>query len=111
MNRLLLGVSSLLILGACADTQGVADALARQSAKTTVSTALSTRFPNVPAALVTPFTDCIIDNASSSEIITLAASAVAGLNEEAVEITGQVLSRPQTQTCVANASVGALVNL
>ena len=110
MKRIISYISLFLFLSACAETQGVADALARQSAKTAVNTALSSRFPNVPAGLVTPFTDCVIENASAAEIISLSTAAVAGLEDEVVRLTGEVLSRAPTQTCVARASVDALTN-
>jgi len=100
----------VLSLSACSETNGVADTLARQAAKTAVSTALSTRFPNVPARLVTPFSDCIIENASAAEIVGLSGAAVAGLDDEAARLTGEGLGRAPTQTCVARASVDALTN-
>ena len=106
-----IALSSILLLSACAEGQQTADALARQSAKSVVAEVVATKFPFVPKAAVTPFTDCIIDNATSSEILTLASAAVLGVSDETVEITGQVLNRSETQTCVARASVGALTSL
>ncbi len=93
---------------ACAETQEFADDVARRSAKAAVSEALVTRFPSVPEAAVTPFTDCIIDNASAREIGEFAKDAVIGTSETTVSLIRGVLSRSETQTCVAQEGLAAL---
>ena len=93
---------------ACAQTQELADDVARRSAKAAVSEALVTRFPAVPETAVTPFTDCIIDNATSREIGEFAKDAVIGTSETTVSLIRGVLSRTETQTCVAREGLAAL---
>lgn len=69
---------------------------------------LVTRFPAVPKSAVTPFTDCIIDNASAREIAEFAKDAVIGVSETTVSLVRGVLSRTETQACVAQAGLAAL---
>lgn len=92
----------------CAETQAFADDVARRSAKAAVSEALVTRFPSVPQAAVTPFTDCIIDNATAREIGEFAKDAVVGTSETTVSLIRGVLARPETQTCVAREGLAVL---
>ena len=56
------------LLTACTQVQQAVDDTARAGAKGVVTETLATRFPQVPKQLITPFTDCIIDNASALEI-------------------------------------------
>ncbi len=100
--------AAVLWLSACAETQEAVDNVARQSAKAAVEKTLVTRFPGVPKAAVTPFTDCIIDNATGREIAEFAKDAVVGVSETTVSLVQGVLARPETQTCVARAGLAAL---
>jgi uncharacterized protein (DUF433 family) len=95
-------------LSACAETQQAVDDVARRSAKAAVDETLVTRFPAVPKAAVTPFTDCIIDNASGREIAELAKDAVIGVSDTTVSVVQGILSRAETQSCVAQAGLAAL---
>lgn len=85
----------LFSLSAC-DTQ-VGTQVARASAKSVVDDVVERRFPGVPVA---PVTDCIIDNASGSEIVSIAADAVNGQpSPESVALIVDIASRPNTITC------------
>lgn len=85
-----------LILAAC--TPQTQDELARDAAKRAVRPVIQSRFPGIP---VEPATDCIIDNASASEILTLAADAVTGPTASTIEIVGNIAARPGTIRCLA----------
>lgn len=91
---------ALLALTACEEATQAVDGVARRSAKAAVSEALTTRFPAVPEAAVTPFTDCVIDNASAREIGEFAKDAVIGVSETTVSLIRTVLERPETQNCI-----------
>ena len=105
-----LGIAAgvFLFVSACAETQQAVDGVARDAAKSTVSKALTTRFPAVPAAAVTPFTDCVIDNASAREIGLLARDAVVGVSDSTVQLITDVIARPDTTKCIATAGRAAL---
>ena len=98
----------VVALAGCDEATKAVDDVARRSAKVAVSEALVTRFPAVPKAVVTPFTDCVIDNSSGSEIGKLAKAAVVGTDDTTVALITEILGRPATQQCAAKASLAAL---
>ncbi|MEM6374021.1 MAG: hypothetical protein AAF727_14745 [Pseudomonadota bacterium] len=103
-----LSLSALLALTACDQASRAVDDAARRSAKLAVSETVLTRFPAVPKDLVTPFTDCVIDNASSREIGSFARDAVIGVTDQTATLVRTVIERPATQQCILRAGVSAL---
>lgn len=95
-------------LAACAQATESFDNVARTSAKAAVSETLATRFPAVPQKAVTPFSDCVIDNATGREIGEFAKDAVIGVDDTTATLVTTVLRRPDTQTCIAKAGLAAL---
>jgi hypothetical protein len=102
MKRLLL--CSLLALTACADVMQATDQAARTTAKKAVNEAIITQFPQVPKNLVTPFTNCVVDNAEVAEINALAQDAVVGVDTQSGTIIKGILARPATQQCLSAAA-------
>ena len=100
-------LTALSALAACNDVQQAVDQTARQGAKGVVTETLATRFPQVPKELITPFTDCIIDNASALEIRDFARAAVVGVDERTVETIRSVLSRPETVRCLQSRALSS----
>ncbi|KIN60166.1 Succinate dehydrogenase [Sulfitobacter noctilucae] len=98
--KILAGAILVLALTACAPVQQAVDNTARAGAKGVVTETLATRFPQVPKQLITPFTDCIIDNASALEIRDFARAAVVGVDDQTVTTIRTVLSRPETAQCL-----------
>ena len=96
-----------LLLGACNQGQTAVDNTAREGAKNVVIETLATRFPQVPKELITPFTDCIIDNATAGEIRDIAKAGLVGIDESTAGIITNVLSRPETVSCLRDKSLSA----
>lgn len=90
-----------LALTACTEVQQAVDNTARQGAKGVVAETLATRFPQVPKELITPFTDCVIDNAKAVEIREFAKAAIVGVDDTTVATVKNVLSRPETVKCLS----------
>ena len=89
------GLAAVLVLAAC-DTP-IGTQVARESARVVVNDVVDSRFPGVP---VTPVTDCIIDNATGSEIVSIAADAVRQQpSPETVRLIVDIARRPDTITC------------
>ncbi|MBW4709669.1 hypothetical protein KX928_17925 [Roseobacter sp. YSTF-M11] len=109
MIRLLL--PALLLLAACADVQRATDTAGRNAAKSILPEALAVYFPQVPKQLFQPFTNCIVDNADASEVQSLAADAITGVDEGTAATIRAVLSRPGTQQCLTAAAPAALQTL
>lgn len=101
-------VTALIALTGCEQTTQAADQLARSSAKIAVNETLATRIPGVPKRAVTPFTDCVIDNATAREIGEFAAAAVTGVTANTATQVRTVLVRPETQNCIFRAGQDAL---
>jgi hypothetical protein len=105
--RLLMTFGAVAMLAGCMQDLGpTGDMLARDAAKGVVNNAVQARFPGVDAR---PLTDCIIDNASSGEIVQIAQGAVVGANEATTDLIVQIAQRPDTVRCTVNNSLG--VNL
>jgi hypothetical protein len=98
-----LSVASTLLAGCMQDLGPAGDMLARDAAKGVVNSAVQTRFPGVDAR---PLTDCIIDNASSSEIIQIAEGALVGSNQATTNLIVDIAERPETVRCTVNNSLG-----
>ena len=95
-----LALAFMVLVSGCTQVQQAVDNTARQGAKGVVTETLATRFPQVPKELITPFTDCIIDNSSALEIRDFARAAVVGVDDQTVETVRTVLSRPETVQCL-----------
>jgi predicted ThiF/HesA family dinucleotide-utilizing enzyme len=102
--RFILPLGAAVLLSACMNDLGPAGGvIARDAAKGVVNTVVQTRFPGVNAA---PFTDCIIDNASGSEIVTIAEAAVLGVTPRTTNLIVDIAGRPDTVRCAVNNSLG-----
>ncbi|MEP5728425.1 MAG: hypothetical protein ABJL67_03515 [Sulfitobacter sp.] len=100
-----LAAALLLFAMACAPVQEAVDNTARQGAKSVVTETLATRFPQVPKQLITPFTDCIIDNSSALEIREFAKAAIVGVDDGTVATVKAVLARPETVQCLQTSAL------
>lgn len=94
----------LAVLTACSPQSQ--DQLARGAAKSVVARAATERLPGVP---VEPYTDCIIDNASSQQILTLAADTVTGPTASSWEIITGIARQPATLECFLRAGMSSLI--
>ena len=103
--RIVFAMTAALLIAAC--TPGQQDELARDAAKSAVRPVIQERLPGVP---VEPATDCIIDNATAGEILSLAADAVTGPTANTVEIVSDILARRETLTCLATEGLPPLLS-
>lgn len=98
-------ICGALMLTACTEVTQAVDNTARQGAKGVVAETLATRFPQVPQELITPFTDCIIDNSKAVEIREYARAAVVGVEQSTVDTIRSVLARPETVQCLQSSAL------
>mgnify|MGYP000041211329 FL=1 len=98
-----LTIAALALSGCMQDMGASGDALARHAAKGVVNNVVASKFPGVDA---TPVTDCIIDNASGSEIVTIAEAAVVGTSQATTNLVMAIARRPETQRCAASNYLG-----
>ncbi|MEM1073541.1 MAG: hypothetical protein AAF665_11240 [Pseudomonadota bacterium] len=100
-----------LALASCTDIQNATDKAGRDAAKTIMPEALAIYFPQVPKELYTPFTNCVVDFATASEVQTLASDAVIGIDQATADTIRQILARPDTQNCLQQAAPDAAATL
>lgn len=91
------------MLGACTTAQQ--DELTRDAARTAIRPVLQEQFPGIP---VEPASDCVIDNATSKELFSLAADAVTGPTANTVQIVSTIIRRPETIRCLAETGLPAI---
>lgn len=103
--KTLLASALILMTASCDTAQEAVTKGTRDTAKTVVNQVVETRFPGVNAA---PITDCIIDNASVSEILTIAKASVVGIQQDTVDTVVSISQRPETATCIAKNSLKLL---
>lgn len=84
------------------------DQVAREAAKSAVRPVLAKRFPGVP---LEPAVNCVIDNATADEIITLARDgALQGqVTPQAQRVVTTILLRPETIGCLAEDGLPVLL--
>jgi predicted ThiF/HesA family dinucleotide-utilizing enzyme len=103
--RGLLFIAAVTALSGCEIASQTADELARQQAKSVVNGVVAEKLPGVNAA---PVTDCIIDNATAREIVTIAGAAVTGVTPATGRLVLEIARRPDTVTCIASNGFGLL---
>lgn len=107
MRAVICAFLAAMALAACTPVEQAVDHAAREGSKGIVIETLATRFPQVPKELISPFTDCIIDNASAVEIRDFARSALSGVDEQTVATVRTVLARPSTVACLQTRALGS----
>ena len=91
-----IAMTMILAASACAQATQQVDSIAREGTKGVITETLATRFPQVPKQPITPFTDCIVDNADAAQVRVFAKSAVIGVDDTTVATVRAVLPRPET---------------
>lgn len=104
LTRRLSGIAALLLVTACSPQ--AQDQIARNAARSAITPVVQERFPGVP---VQPALDCIINNASAAQINAMAADAVLGAAASTTQIVADIVSKPETLTCLAAEGLPALL--
>ena len=92
-------------LSACADT-GLGDRLARDAARSVVKPIVAQYLPGPGGEVIT---DCVIDNASGSEILQLARAAAMGPDDSTVQVVLDISRRPETINCISRDGLSAVL--
>ncbi len=92
-------------LAACATVDRVTETTTQNAAKAAVRQVAQDRAPGVN---VEPLTDCVIDNATSGEILALASTAVTGVTQSTVSTVAEITGRKRTVLCLSKAGLSQL---
>lgn len=98
------GITAAIALGGCSAGENMVHEQSRTAAKRIVTPIVTDKFPARNAAL---YTDCIIDNASTKEIVTLARATLLGLTDNTINTVVTVATRPNTLTCILKAELAS----
>lgn len=98
IKQIALIATTTLMLASCDTAQEAVTKGTRDTAKTIVNQVVENKFPGLNAA---PITDCIIDNASVSEILNIAKASVVGIQQDTVDTVIGISTRPETSACIA----------
>ena len=85
-----------IVLLACTPSE-IVDDVARRSAKSVVHPIVQDHFPGRHSEAIT---NCVIDNSTASEILSLARDAGTGPDAETVNTVLTIVRRPDTIRCV-----------
>lgn len=106
MRFVLIALVAILGLSGCVDSPA-ANYVAREAAKDAVRPILQRKLPGVP---VEPAVNCVIDNATASEILSLAEDGVTGTPDDGtVQTVTSILGRRGTIDCLVNEGLPALL--
>ncbi len=81
-----------------------ANQIARDTVKAVINPVVARQFPGVPTDIVV---DCVIDNATASEIVSIANSALLGNTTDSLYVILPIVQRPNTLQCVTAKALGA----
>lgn len=76
------------------------DAASRQVARNVINSEMEKR---LPGANVAPYTDCVVNNATTAELIDIAQAARSGVTGTADSVAS-IVSRPATTQCISSAA-------
>ncbi len=96
-------VGSLALSGCMSGDNLVQDA-SRSAAKSVVTPIIADRFPGKNTAA---YSDCVIDNATTDEIVSLARDSVTGVDNGTVQTVVGIASRRGTLECIVKAELGS----
>lgn len=104
--RIALALALPFALSACVTGETMMQDTSRTLARSAVNSAAQQYFPGVN---VSPFTDCVINNANTSEIMQLAQAASKGSAgaADALPIVRTVVARPEATQCLVSNAQGA----
>jgi hypothetical protein len=98
--------SVVLLLALAACTPAARDDFTRAAARNAIRPVVAERLPGVNAE---PAIDCVLDNASTDELLALASDSLTGPTATTVENVTAIASRPQTLNCLAADGLPALL--
>jgi len=101
MRQSLLVCVAFVALSACV-TDNIVQDTSRKAAKSVVTPIIQEKFPGRNAAA---YSDCVIDNAKTDEIFSLAKAAVAGVDQSTVETVVNIAARRGTIECILRAEL------
>ena len=99
-------IAATVLLSGCLAPEAAVHETARSAAKGVINSVMAEKIPGVNTA---PYTDCIVDQASTDQLLTLAKAAVTGIDNSTVSIVTSIASQPETISCIAQNGLGTVL--
>lgn len=106
MRSLFIPLAAVTALSGCLDNSALVEETSRSAAKGVVKSVINSKFPGVDADR---YVDCVMDNADTDQIITLAKAAVTGVDDTTVATVTEIAKEPETLKCIAQSSLGGIL--
>ena len=100
MTRLIaLSLSAMLVLSACETVQQISGPVSKAAARAVVGPIVADQ---VPGPIGAALTECILDNASTEELILISAANAGAPRAEIVLLVSEILARNDTVACATS---------
>ncbi|WP_170162719.1 succinate dehydrogenase [Pacificibacter maritimus] len=99
-------LAATALLSGCLAPEMAVEQTVRSTAKGVINSVISQKLPGVNAE---PYVECIVDQASTDELVTLARAAVTGVDNSTVSIVTSIASQPETISCIAQNGLGVML--
>lgn len=96
-------VMAFLALAGCVEPTGQRVEPQRDVARQVVNQIIISRFP--PGSPVTPIATCVVENATTAELLSLIQANVTGITPETTQLVLGILQRPETINCVLSQGI------
>ncbi len=104
MRLLAINLIAVMALAGCSAGEDIVQESSRNAAKRVVTPIVEDNFPGRNATL---YSDCIIENATTKEIVTLARATILGVTDSTLDTVINVATRPNTLTCILKAELAS----
>lgn len=102
-----LGIIALTFaLSGCLSTDALVEASAQSAAKSVIKSVIADKLPGVD---VDDAVDCVVDNATTDQIVDIAKAAVTGVDDSTVSTVTSIASQPDTISCIAQSELSSLL--
>lgn len=109
MRKLVFAISTIALLASCNGTIPTSpEEVAHETARAVIKPIVASRLPGVATDIAV---DCVIDNASLSEIFQIAGSTATGSAAEGSSVVIDIMTRPATLVCIGKGTTNNLLNI
>jgi hypothetical protein len=104
--RVLGFIAVTALLSGCLASDEAVQLTARSAAKGVIKSVMADKLPGVNADVVV---DCVVDQATTDQLIYIAKAAVTGVDDSTVNTITSIATKPETLSCIAQTELSGLL--
>jgi hypothetical protein len=104
--RIFVGIALLMSISGCLASDGLVEVSTQSVAKSVIKSVVADKLPGVNADAAV---DCVVDNASTDQLIDIAKASVTGIDSSTVSTVTSIAAQPQTIKCIAQSELSGLL--